>query len=1011
MHKHDKPWFLQERLVFGLVVLLSATGLFSWFNINQQEDPFFPYRNGYVTIGAPGMSVSALESTIIRPFERTLASIDGIANISSSISDGHGSVDIELQEYIDDTDLIWQKVRDKVNEARSRHLSQVSDFTLNDKDQDTAGILLVVHTDQPLLAARRYALAVRDELYQLPQVREISLVGDTGEQIEVVYSQKQMLEMGISPLRLARQIEEANGLKNIGTLMGEGYQSNIGSMTRINNVDDVGEIEIKTKDHHSVRLSELAKVVSVSPPLKAESFWLNGKQVLGLSIIILPDALRVTDFGHTLLAVLEQLNSRTDDFTVEPVFFQPEWTQKRSDDLVMSLLYGSIGVGLVLFFLMSRKIAFVVTLTIPAIALSTIAFFGMSGGVLQQMSIAGLVISLGLMVDNSIVVSELISRYRQKGMNKLAASYQAVRDLYKPLATSTFTTIAAFVPMLLSQGNVADFIRAIPVVVIIGIVVSYVYSLVFLPAIANNLNTFREGRASRVFANFGLILGRVGTRYPWSVLLAFGLLVGLSFYFSESQSGEFFPKSGRNQIVIDVEGNFGASHDATLKTVKALEDYLHDVSDITEVISFVGHSGPAFYYNLSTHPNEPNIARVVVETQPDAIIPSMVKELNLHFSETFSSVRVNARDIGQGPPIEAPIEIRVLGNDANSLLAASEEVFTLINQQPLIIDSRRAYDVGKPKLTFEVDEFNLQKAGISRTELSQYIAWRTTGIPLTSVPSVNESLDVVLRDNRNINEVDTTYIMNTHLFNGAGEIFPLSLFLKAVYTGETPVMTRRNGFLSHVIKGDVVPGHKAAVMLQKLAPEIQQIANRYQVTLEMGGEAEEEASSNDALLKTLPVGVLLLFAALILQFNSFRIAGLVMLTIPLAMLGVYPTLSLVGVNFGFMSVLGILALTGIVVNTAIILIDNVMMKIQQQDLEVTKAIESAISERLRPIFLTACTTIVGMIPLTSPSSPLWPPLAWTIIGGLLTSTVLALLVLPALLQMVLTRQLLAGENL
>ncbi|WP_281557807.1 efflux RND transporter permease subunit [Thalassomonas sp. RHCl1] len=1011
MKQQDKFWFLRERLIFGLVIILSLLGTFTWFNINEQEDPFFPYRNANVTIVAPGMSASAIEDTIVQPFERLLASVDGLNRVSSSVSDGSASVDIELQETVYETELVWQRVREKVSEAQARFASLVSVFELNDRAQDTAGVLLAIDTELSLLEARRYALYVRDELYKLSAIRKIDIIGDPQEQIEVFYPQELMLELGISPQDISRQISQANSLKNIGLLKGRQYQSNIASITRLDNVQALKAVEIKTADNSIMTLSDIAGIKPVLSPVELESFWVNGEQKVGLSIVVPPDQLRVTDFGEALLAQVAKLNAQNDGFVIRPVFFQPEWTEKRRNDLALSLLYSSIGVGIVLFLLMSKKVALVVTLTIPAIALSSIGFFGIYGGVLHQMSIAGLVISLGLMVDNSIVMSELISRYRQQGLGRIAASQHAIKDLYKPLATSTFTTIAAFIPMLLSEGDVADFIRMIPVVVIIAIITSYLYSLALLPAITNNLASFKEGSNSGHFNRLGAKLAQLGTRQPKTVILAFIALVAVSFVVSKSQPGEFFPKTSRNQAFIDIEGSFGLSHGATLQTVRQVEALLQKNSKITDIVSFVGNSGPRFYYNLSESGNEPNIARVVFKTETSEMIPDLVKQLNREFAGQFRSTRVRAREIGQGPLIEAPIEIRVLGDDRKKLLTASEEIFALLNAAPATIDSRRGYVVGKPKLTLDIDELNLQKAGITRSELSAFIAWRTTGMHITNIPMERESVRVMMRDHQNINRADSDYIMNSILMNNQGQAFPLTTFARQTFTGEAPVLKRWGGFNSYILMADVKPGFDAEQVLASLAPALKNIAEQYQLTLAFGGQAEEESGSNAALIKTLPIGAILLFGALILQFNSYRIAALIMLTIPLAMIGVTPTLSMAGVTFGFMSVLGLLALTGIVVNTAIILIDTVVVKIREEGASLLNAIEQATQERFRPVLLTACTTIIGMIPLTSPSSPLWPPLAWTIIGGLITSTVLTLIVLPALLKLMLNENKIRGGQL
>lgn len=1004
MNNAIKPWFLRERLVFGLVLILGLTGVFTWLSISEQEDPFFPYRNGAVTITAPNMSAQAIEDTLIQPLERSLARIDELGIVKTVSADGMASLDLELHQSIYDTDQAWQRIRDVVNDSKARYPDLVTNFELEDRAQDAAGILFAIRTDLSLLEARRYALLIRDELYKLSSIRDIELIGDPGEQVEVFYPQERMLELRTSPLEIADQLADANALQNIGVIKGLNYQSNITPITRIDSMDALKSVEIRTSDGEVVSLGQIADVSIKANPIAQESFWVNGVRQVGLSIVVTPNTLRVVDFGKRLTAVIDRLNTSNPDFTIEKILFQPVWTEKRRSGLTASLLISCIGVGLVLFLLMSTKLALVVSLTIPAIALTSLAFFGMVGGVLQQMSIAGLIISLGLMVDNGIVVSELIAKYRSVGLSAIDASMKSIAELYKPLATSSITTIAAFLPMLLASGDVADFIRMIPVVVILAILTSYAYALFFVPAVTNNLRQFEEGRSANSFVRVGKRLSAIGTSHPAATIVAFLVVLALSFTIKGKEGSEFFPKSGRNQAFIDIQGAYGTSHEATLNTVRRVETILGEVATVESAVSFVGNSGPRFHYNMNEAQSQPSVARIVFSTRSNKQIPETVKTLNDRFATAFRSTRVRAMEIGQGPPIDAPIEVRVLGDDRRNLLAASEAIFELVDGHPETVDTRRGYIVGKPKLAFDIDQNNLQKAGLTRSELSNYIAWRSVGIPVTTLPSERDALNVILRDNQNIEMSDANYLLNTMILNDRKQLLPIMVLASKSIRGEPPLLTRRGGFNSKVVLGDIVSHADEATVLSELMPQFLELQVQYQVTLDFGGEAEEEAKSDGALLTSLPIGLIMLFSALIIHFNSFRIAGVIMLTIPSAMVGVNPMLALAGVNFGFMSVLGLLALMGLVVNTAIILIDKTLFRLRTSELSLEEAINYAVAERFRPVVLTAVTTIVGMIPLTSPESPLWPPLAWTMIGGLISSTALALVVLPAFLLITLNEE-------
>ena len=1001
--QHALTWFLRERFVWGLVVLLSLTGVFTWFNIIEQEDPFMPYFNGFLAVEAPGFSVTSMESTIIKPIERALATVDDIDNVTVEISEGIASFDIELSEITQDINRTWQRIRERLNPVQNALNDSITTFILEERAQDTEGVLIAIDSlsdSTSLLKMRQFVLWVRDELYKLPNIRSIQIIGDPGERIDVSFPQENLVDTGITPQVIAHTLAHHNTLAPAGQLKNPTFSSSIESLTRLSSLEDIRRLHVTSPQQELIPLSHIAQVDHRLNPVITDSFWVNGEQTMGLSLVLPPNQIRVVDVGKELLKKIAELNQKNVEFNVKPIFFQPSWTEKRRNDLAHSLFISSIAVGMVLFLLMSYRMALVVSLTIPTIALTVIAIYGVSGGVLHQMSIAGLVISLGLMVDNSIAMSELIARFREQGQPQFDASVNAIKTLYKPLATSTLTTVAAFVPMLLSTGGVAEFIRMVPVIVVISILVSYLYALFFVPTLTNNLPTYVSGQSGVWLDRLGETVGEITARFPKTVMLTalsvIAISVGLSF--SDENPSEFFPKTSRNQAYIDIEGTYGQSHEVTLNTVRQIEKALRQYPDIQSIISFVGNSGPRFYYNLPSSPNEPHIARIVIETEDSDVIPDLVATLNQQLPKLVPNLRITAREIGQGPPIESPIDIWVLGDDTHRVLAAAEKAFALLRQHPDTLEARRAYVMGKPSLTVVTDEVALRQAGLTRADVSEYLAWRTTGLEATTMPMNNESLPIYVRDNTLIEQANQDYLNNTMLMNQSGDIIPFNGIAVTEFQHALPYATRRNGFHALSVKADLQPNSDDENVLETLMPHFQQLDQQYGVTLEFGGEAEEEDDSGGALLKTLPIGIMLLFAALILQFNSYRIALLVMLSIPLAMIGVLPTLALAGVSFGFMSILGLLALTGIVVNTAILLIDRVVTKVSVDHLPLAQAIEHSVQERFRPILLTTITTIVGMIPLTSHASPLWPPLAWTIIGGLITSTLLSLAVLPCLLR-------------
>lgn len=993
----NSHWYFQPRLILGIITILALTGLFSWHYANEQEDPSFAYRNGMILLSNPGMSIEQLTDQGVRPIERILSEIDEIHTFSARIKQGYANIDIELKDSIYDTDVIWQRVKDRTRQAANR-MGEIK-LSVHDRVQDTQGIVLSVNSGQGLLEDRRMALVVRDELLKLADVRTASLIGAPQEQLSVAYSSQSMRETGVSPIDIALTLQQSNAQTSLGTLQNPSFTTGVNSLTRLDTLESVKNIQISMPNGQSVPLSSIADIAYRADPQSNEQFWYNGQRTVGIALTLPPDSIRVTETGRLIRNKIDELNQRYAQASITIHLFQPDWTQKRRSSLLSSLLYSCLGVALVLMCLMTFRSALIVSLSIPAIALSAIGLFGMFGGVIHQMTIAGLVLSLGLMVDNSIVMAERIVHHLERGMTRSHAAISAIKELYKPLATATLTTIAAFVPMLLSTGGVADFIATIPILVIICILFSYVISLSFVP-ILSKLLAYQDkptNRITRIFNTTGGHIAHGALNYPKATLMVSLCVITLLLSLPASK-GEFFPKTNRDQAYVDIQLPLGSSVSETTKVANGIADKLKNNDSITNTFSFTGNSGPRFYYNLVQQPNESHIARIVFETKADVAVADVVNRLNDEFKVQFPNFIVTAHELGQGPPIESPIEVRVLANTNQNALGAAEALFALLNERVDTKSVRRAYVLGKPALNLATNKQQLQVSNITEQQLSQYLAWQTTGLTATTLNYTLDPIDLVVAVPQPVN--NSTELLSTQILTDTRQFIPASLFLEQSVVGIPPVAVRQDGFHTLTVLSDVAEGYSEEEIIEQLQLKAKVLTEEFGVTIEFGGEAAESEQANSALLVAMPAGIVLLFVALVLQFNSYRLSLVVMCSIPLGAIGAPAMLSLVNIPFGFMSILGVLALAGIVVNTAIILIESTLQGIKN-GLQRKKAIAAAVNERFRPILLTTITTIIGMLPLTSSQSPLWPPLAWAVIGGLITSTALMMFIMPVALNLLL----------
>ncbi|NMM42462.1 efflux RND transporter permease subunit [Pseudoalteromonas arctica] len=988
----------KPRFAIGIVLILSVTGILSWFSMYEQEDPSFPYRNGMILIKSPGSSVSQFRDSIAKPLEQALNQVDEIKSFDFSLKQDVASIDIELRETVYDTDKAWQRIRDKVDQVEAT-LPEVKLMVL-DKIQDTEGILLSIHSGQGLLNDRALALRIRDEIYRLPEVRKVSLIGDPGQRIEIVYPQTNAIQSGLSPLELMDKIQGANSQHNTSGVFTQSIQTTFLPFTYINDVANLENIQLSLGDHKTILLSNVADIKTTSDVNNIESMWLNGERRIGISVTLESNTIRVSDFGHNFKLFIDELNGKYGQNTIQIQLFQPDYTEQRRHALESSLLLSILCVISILILFMSRQGALIVGLSIPAIASCSIAIFALGGGVLHQMTIAGLILSLGLMVDNCIIMTERVGYHREMGCTQISAIEKSMKDLCKPLLTSTLTTIAAFIPILLAKGDVADFISSIPLIVIITISISYVFAIWFIPVLCSLMNKNVIGSKNKINHQFDYYIQKgsdIIICYPYRLIFLSALLVSILFLV-ESAPGEFFPKSGRNQAYVDIELDYGSSIYATKNKVEQISEYIVSTSKINKTLAFIGHSGPRFYYNLPQKPNESHFARIVIETQTDREAVHLVARLNKELPKKYPSITVSAHELGQGPPIESPIEIRVLGEENQTRLSAAESILKMLSQHPEVANARRRYEVGKPQLDLRVNHNELKKAGLDEDAVSQYLSWRTSGLLVTSINDDGEGIPVYIRESQE--PIPSWELESTFMKNSKGQFIPLNSIAKVEIQGASPILRRKSGFSTFTLLADIKEGSDEEEVLKQLFYPIQELAKAYNVRIEFGGEIEESTEANDALIRALPIGLILLFSVLMMQFNSIRLTLLVLLSIPFSFVGAPIALAIAKTPFGFMSILGLLTLMGLVVNTTILLIDSVINKLKK-DIELQMAIEESIRERARPILLTTLTTIVGMLPLALGESSLWPPLAWTVIGGLISSTLLIPLVFPIVLKLLL----------
>ena len=993
----------QRKLILTVALLLSALGLLAWRTMERQEDPRLPEYFGQVVVTFPGAEAEMVERLVLDPIEDRLAQVEEIHKIESSARPEIAVLRIELRDDLgrDETDPAWDRVRQALADARVDLPAAASEPRLDDRVQDQESIVYAVSGDPDPLVLKAAAKTLEDALLAVPGVSRVRRIADPGEQVTIELGEQQARRLGVSPEGLARQLSRRNRILPGGSVEVAGRQVRLRPQSELQSVDDLRDTPVVLPSGATVPLGAVARVRRGPLEPVRSLMRANGRSAVGLGVVP-RRGINLVRWGESVRARVAQvaptLASKGHPVEVQELVFQPARVEARLSGLGRSLLIGALVVAGILVLTMGLRVGLVVASIVPLVTLSSIALFDLGGGTLHQMSIAAIVIALGMLVDNAIVMADGVQWELDRlegGAPPATAAATAIRELAVPLAGATATTLAAFLPMLLSQGVTAEFTRAIPVVIMLTLTVSYVFAVLVTPVVAQSVLRPRpERRRESALARFAARAADFAVERPLRALAVIGLLVAVSFAGMPLVRKDFFPTSDRNQLVVELKLPEGSHLEASDAAARKLERQLLALPRVTEVASFVGRSTPHFYYNLPQIPFSPDLAQIMVETDSLASVDPVAAWVREHSPRDLPGVQVVVHKLEQGPPVVAPVELRLYGDDLGALRRGAEAVMTELRATPGATDARNDLSPGSPTLRFTVDDVAAARHGLARDDIARTLYGTTRGLPVGPLRSGDDPVPVVVR-------------------GAAGEAYPLSELAsleiarpggEAVPLEEVAALDPvwRPGEIRHRHRRRVVSvfaqleaGATYADVMKRLTPRLDRLELPPGVELEVGGAAESSGEANGAVAATVPAGLLVLLGVLMGEFRSFRRVGLVLVTVPLAAAGIVPGLLVGDQPFGFMSLLGLMALAGVVVNNAIVLIEAIEDR-RQEGSTVAEAVRDALRRRTRPILLTAATTVLGLTPLAFSESTLWPPLAWTMISGLAASTLLTLQAVPAL---------------
>ncbi|MCH9651155.1 MAG: efflux RND transporter permease subunit [Deltaproteobacteria bacterium] len=993
----------QRKLVLTLVGLLALLGLLFWVEMPRQEDPRLPDFWGLVVVPFPGTDAETVERLVLEPLEEHLAAVDDIKEISSSSYSELAVLQIDLRDSIKNTDKAWDEVREALSNAQRDFPAGVGTPELDDELQDQESIVYALTGQPDPLVLMAAAEDLKDRLLTLPSVSEVKLTADPGDQITIAYDDSTARRLGLDPRQLAGQLQARNRILPGGSVELAGRTVTLRPLSEFESVEEIRSTPILLPDGNTVPLAAVADVRRGPEEPAAARMRLDGEAGIGIGIVPRVGG-NLLDFGTEVRDLMTEQGAKLTAIQIDEIIFQPDRVEERLRDLSRSLLLGVLIVAGLLILAMGMRLGLIVASVVPLVVLTSLAVYAIGGGVLHQISIAALVIALGMLVDNAIVMAENIQWRIDRGERPHAAALGAVRELAVPLAAATATTLAAFVPMLLAEGGTGEFTRAIPIVIMLTLTISYLFAVFVTPALSEIfLRPQQEtdhggGRLQAFSRRIGQLAVR---RAPWVVILAL-VVVGLSLAAAGNVKQQFFPSSDRNQLVVDLKLPEGSHLDATDEQSRSLERALLQHPEVVSVAAFVGRSTPKFYYNLNSIPWSPHLAQLIVETTSTATLDSVMAWLRETVSRDQPALELVVRKLEQGPSIEAPVEIRLLGEDLEALGEAAGAVLAELRPIPGVADARHTLGTGAPTMQFRINDAAAAVRGLSREDVAISLFGRTRGLPVGEFRAEDDPIPVVLRSTAG-ERLPAEELGQVDVARPGGAAVPLSQVAKVELEWRPAAIHHYNRSRVVRVLSELEGSATYSDVLRRLTPRLEALSYPEGVRWEVGGAAAGSDEANLAVMRVLPVGVLLLLAILMAEFRSLRRVGIVLVTVPLAAAGVIPGLLLAAQPFGFMSSLGVFALIGVVVNNAIVLLEVVESR-RSEGADLATALTDAVERRLRPILLTTATTVAGLTPLAFSPSTLWPPMAWAMISGLIGSTFLTIMVVPALYALLFARK-------
>lgn len=995
-------WAIRHKqIVYFFIIAIITGGLWSYFHLGRSEDPDFTIRQAVVTAAWPGASAQQITQQVTDPLEKKLQDTKGLDYIKSFTHDGKTVIYVNLKDSVpkEEMQTRWHEIRNLVNDEWGSLPSGVMGPYINDRFDDVYGSIYAVTGDGfSYEEKRKYAENIRRRLTGVEDVQKVELLGVQKQEIYVEMDQNKLASFGMRPSDVFAMLQQQGAMMPAGMIHTDSRNVAVRVEGLLDTVESLKELPIHVGER-SFHLGDVASVTQMYADPETSLMYFNGKPAVGIAVSMAPGGNNLV-LGKNLEKEIEKEKAELPaGLDIEQVADQPSVVNDSIHEFTKSLLEAIVIVMAASFLSLGFWSGIVLALCIPVVVCASFIYMKWQGIDLHIVSLGTLIVSLGLLVDDAIIVIEMMQVKLEEGMDRLAAAQAAYKGCAKPMLAGTLITAAGFIPVGFAAGQTAEYVGAFFWVIASTLLLSWVASIFVSPVLGYRFIRVKAGEKKSALSDTAYRI--FYKAIVWCIRFKKTVIIGTAAIFAGTVAlipfvnQEFFPDSIRPEIILDVNLPSGASIKETKEVMAGIADNLYGDDRVSSFSTYVGDSAPRFILLFDPLAPEDSHGQMILVARDSKVRDSLRDDTLAFIAEQYPDARAHARLITTGPPAEYPIMLRLSGKNVEDTVKFAKEAAALVSQYPGMKNVSMDWPEETPVVRLKIDQDKVRKLGGDNYSISRDLYVKLSGYKVAESYQGNQLVPISFRlEGSNAARLADLSSLPVHV--GNGRYVPLGEIADISYENETSTIWRRDLHPTITIRGEAGGDKTADSVVNELYDRTlkdfrEHLPDGY--TLEKGGAIENSEKSVQYLAAPVPIMIFLILMILMFELDKIPLMAIAGITGPLGLIGAILSLFLTRQPMGFVSIVGMLALSGMVVRNSIILLDQIRQHLADGKKPYDAVIESA-ALRFRPIMLSSVTDVLGFVPLIP--SPFWRPLAVSFIGGLLLATAIGLLVVPAL---------------